>query len=310
MREISIKKKIILGTAQLGMNYGFCKNNLYKSHKNISQILNYANNKKIHYLDTARAYGLSEINIGQFNSKNTQAKKFKIVTKLSNLSKISKKNLKREIFKSVASSLFSLRKPNIDILLIHNYRDLSKHKTDLIKYLNQLQNSGLVKEVGISVYKPKEAVKCLKINLIKHIQIPFNLLDQRWLEKTFKKNLEFRPDVKIHARSIFLQGLLLNKKKYWPKWFRNRDKATQTVNLITKKLKKTNKVDLCLSYVKSFEWINFIVIGINSLEQLKKINKMNSKKKLNFNQRSFVVSKMKDIANNRILLPYKWKHNI
>ena len=61
---------------------------------------------------------------------------------------------------------------------------------------------------------------------------------------------------------------------------------------------------------KSFEWINFIVIGINSLEQLKKINKMNSKKKLNFNQRSFVVSKMKDIANNRILLPYKWKHNI
>ena len=37
---------------------------------------------------------------------------------------------------------------------------------------------------------------------------------------------------------------------------------------------------------------------------------MNSKKKLNFNQRSFVVSKMKDIANNRILLPYKWKHNI
>ena len=39
MKESSLKKKIILGTAQLGMNYGLCKNNLYKSDKNIIQIL-------------------------------------------------------------------------------------------------------------------------------------------------------------------------------------------------------------------------------------------------------------------------------
>lgn len=310
MKERSLKKKIILGTAQLGMNYGLCKNNLYKSRKNIIQILNYARNKKIQYLDTARAYGLSEINIGQFHSKNNRVKQFKIVTKLSNLSKISKKNLKREVFKSVVSSLFFLRKSKIDILLIHNYKDLSKHKTDLIKYLNQLQNTGLVEEVGVSVYKPEEAIKCLNINIIKHIQIPFNLLDQRWLKKNFKKKLKFRPDVKIHARSIFLQGLLLNKKKYWPIWFRNRNKAVQNMELIIKKLRKINKIDLCLSYVKSFEWINFIVVGINSLKQLQKVNEMNNKKTLNPNQRSFVISKMKEIANNRILLPYKWKHNI
>ena len=82
------------------------------------------------------------------------------------------------------------------------------------------------------------------------------------------------------------------------------------MELVTKKLGKANKIDLCLSYVKSFDWINFIVVGINSLKQLKKINEMNNKKGLNSNQRSFVVSKMKEIANNRILLPYKWEHNI
>ena len=126
MKESSLKKKIILGTAQLGMNYGLCKNNLYKSDKNIIQILNYARNKRIQYLDTARAYGLSEANIGQYHCKNNKTKGFKIVTKLSNLSKISKKNLKREVFKCVISSLFFLRKPKIDILLIHNFRDLIK----------------------------------------------------------------------------------------------------------------------------------------------------------------------------------------
>ena len=72
MKESSLKKKIILGTAQLGMNYGLCKNNLYKSDKNIIQILNYARNKRIQYLDTARAYGLSEANIGQYHCKNNK----------------------------------------------------------------------------------------------------------------------------------------------------------------------------------------------------------------------------------------------
>ena len=75
-------------------------------------------------------------------------------------------------------------------------------------------------------------------------------------------------------------------------------------------------------YKKSLNWFplehgnflsnkhDFIVVGINSLKQLQKVNEMNNKKTLNPNQRSFVISKMKEIANNRILLPYKWKHNI
>ena len=38
-------QKIVLGTAQIGMDYGFCKNKLYKSKKNIFKILDYAKKK-------------------------------------------------------------------------------------------------------------------------------------------------------------------------------------------------------------------------------------------------------------------------
>ena len=83
---------------------------------------------------------------------------------------------------------------------------MSKHKTDLIKYLNQLQNTGLVEEVGVSVYKPEEAIKCLNINIIKHIQIPFNLLDnERKRGEVLRRSKNKLIDV--HVRSIFLQGL-------------------------------------------------------------------------------------------------------
>ena len=169
---------------------------------------------------------------------------------------------------------------------------------------------GLINEIGVSVYSPREAERCMNIKFVKHIQIPFNLLDQRWLKESFKKKLKFRPDIKIHARSIFLQGLLLNKQKNWPKWFKNKNKAVQNIELISRKFKKKNKADLCLSYVKSFNWIDFIIIGINSLKQFKNIIRMNRNKSLNLKQRSFVISEMRKIANNRILLPYKWDHKI
>ena len=307
MRTTTSNKKIILGTVQLGMNYGLSKNNLYKSKTNIIKILSYARNRNIEYLDTARAYGSSETNIGYYHSNKKD--KFKIITKLKNLSGIKKKYLEKEIFENVAKSRFFLQKSKIDILLIHNYKDLIFHKKEIIKYLKKLKKIGLINEIGVSVYTPEEAIKCLKIKMIKHIQIPFNIIDQRWFKKSFKKKLSIRPDVKIHARSIFLQGLLLNKKNYWPKWFKNKNKVIKNIEFLIKKLDKSDKVDLCLSYVKSFDWINYIVIGINNIKQLKRVLAMHNNKKLSSYQRAFVVSKMRKIASNRSLLPYRWKEN-
>ena len=66
-----------------------------------------------------------------------------------------------------------------------------------------------------------------------------------------------------------------------------------------------NRLQLCLSYVKAFKWINFIIVGVDNLSQLKDIVKMKKKKLSNF-QINLIISKMKNLATDRLLKPYKW----
>tara|TARA_B100000965_G_scaffold399567_1_gene419796 strand:- start:121 stop:1026 length:906 start_codon:yes stop_codon:yes gene_type:complete len=295
---------LILGSAQLGLNYGFSKK-LYKSEKKINQILSYAYSTNIKYLDTARVYGIAEKNIGKYNHKNFK-QKIKVITKLTGLQKVNPKNLEYKINESIISSLISLKQKKIDIILIHNFNDFKKHKFSLIKNLIKLQKKGLLNEIGASVYSPQEAIKYLKIKTIKHLQIPFNLIDHRWLNSNFLKELSFRPDIKIHARSIFLQGLLLKKVENWPRWFKNKSVIDNNLKILLDKFRKKNKIDLCMSYVKSFNWIDFIVIGVDNLIQLKKIIKIFKNKKLNKSEQKQTINLMRGAATNRILLPYLW----
>ena len=58
-----IKRKLIIGTANFGLNYGI-KNNYNKlSFEKVKKILNYAKKNKIQVIDTASSYGDAELKI-------------------------------------------------------------------------------------------------------------------------------------------------------------------------------------------------------------------------------------------------------
>jgi hypothetical protein len=49
------------------------------------------------------------------------------------------------------------------------------------------------------------------------MQVPINILDQRWNDLGLAKKFAARPDITVHARSIFLQGVLLQDDPAgWP----------------------------------------------------------------------------------------------
>ena len=102
--------------------------------------------------------------------------------------------------------------------------------------------------------------------------------------------------------------MLLNKAKHWPNWFKNRNRVVMYIEELIKKLGRKSKVDLCLSYVKSFDWIDFIIVGVDSLNHLKEIIKMNKNKKLKFKEVQLIENCFKDVAINskKILKPYLW----
>ena len=120
-----MKNKIILGTAQFGMNYGISNSKGKINFIEIIKILDLLKKKKLNFLDTASSYDLSESEIGKYYLKSK--KKFNIITKYT------LKN-KGDIFKQYEDSIKNLKyKPKV--IMAHSYKDyLDKNfRTSLFK---------------------------------------------------------------------------------------------------------------------------------------------------------------------------------
>ena len=98
--------QLILGTVQLGLDYGINNDVGKPSVEKSFEILDYAFNNGISILDTANAYGDSEKIIGNYMKKT--GNEFKISTKLSALNDNS--NISKFITDQINSSLELLSK--------------------------------------------------------------------------------------------------------------------------------------------------------------------------------------------------------
>ena len=105
--------KIIIGTAQFGLNYGINNKSGKISQKKINDIIRFCIKSKIFIFDTSQNYGDAESKIGNFIKKNNT--NLKIITKI-----------KYEKFKSITTSI-----NNLGILpyavLFHNFKVLLVH---------------------------------------------------------------------------------------------------------------------------------------------------------------------------------------
>ena len=259
--------KIILGTAQLGLDYGFTNNSGKPKLNKSLEIIKYALDNNINTFDTARAYGDSENILGLAN-KN---KNLNIITKLDlldNFDKLESENDKYKIIdNSINTSLNNLNISIIDTLLLHRF----KHYNNKFIWNYLLKNKKLnkIKKLGVSIYNINEAILALKDDNIKHIQLPINILDNQWFNDDFLDLVNKRTDVVIHVRSILLQGILVSSDEKWPKidGVNPKDYIDKLNNLV-KKFNLNNRIELCFSYIKSIKWINGLVIGVDNIEQL------------------------------------------
>ena len=79
-----------------------------------------------------------------------------------------------------------------------------------------------------------------------------------------------KEDLSIHARSVLLQGLLCSSKK--DQWkttgIDNFEEILKFLNEKYKEYNKTSISDLCISYAISQDWIDSVVIGVLTTENL------------------------------------------
>ena len=294
--------QLILGTVQLGMDYGVNNKSGKPDLEESFKILSCAYNNGISLLDTAHAYGDSEKIIGEFI--RTTGNDFHVITKLSSCGENT--DLNNFINTQINSSLNRLSKDVIDLYLIHNFNDLLIND-NLMSLLVNLKSSGKIKNLGVSLYDPDE-LEYLILNYSKEInfvQIPFNILDSRWINSDlFKKTKD--NGIKIFVRSIFLQGLLfLENESEMDKIDSSLKIYLNYLNNLSKE-KKISMSRLAIDYVSSFSEIDGILIGCETVEQLKdNINQFNNNISIDDEDKKNILELTKDISE-KIIDPRKW----
>ena len=253
-----INSKVILGTAQFGMDYGINNTSGKITKSEAFDILDYAFLNGIKELDTASSYGDSEKVIGEYLN-NHPRNRFIITTKISDIN--------ASLEKQVNNSIENLKIDKIDKLLFHSC-DLYKHFEKEVKDFHQKFKGELFDELGVSIYTNYEIEDLINDPLIDRIQSPFNILDNYNKRGTYFEKL-YLNGKKIDVRSVFLQGVFFKNISNLPN---NLNPLKKHLNLI-RELSREFKIDInsiAFGYLNSFDLIDRIIFGVDSLEQLKK----------------------------------------
>ena len=256
--------KLAIGTAQFGLSYGIANQVGQVDRIEAKAMLKVALANGVNTLDTAIAYGDSETCLGQVGTQG-----FNVVTKLPALPDDCV-DVSAWVRRQMDASLLRLNVMTVEGLLLHRPQQLlEKNGDNLYSALQQLKSDGLVKKIGISIYDTSELDLLCERFQFDLIQAPFNIFDRRLIYTGWMDRLALQ-GVELHVRSAFLQGLLLmsandrpNKFSPWSKLFLEWDGWL--------KLNKLTPLEACLSYVLSFPHVSKVIVGADSLVQLKEI---------------------------------------
>ncbi len=257
-------KKLAIGTANFGMKYGTFNASGQINFKQVKLIAKLALERNLDTLDTAISYGESESVLGSIG-----VSKWKIVTKIPPITN-NIQFVDEWLYSQVQESLLRLKVPKIHGLLLHAPSQLRQaHGHKIWSIMLDLKEKQIVSKIGYSIYNPSELDDLWKDFRPDIVQSPLNLIDRRlytsgWLDKLHNNGCE------VHARSIFLQGLLLSKNIRMPNFFK---KWQPLFKLYYQWLEKENLTPLeaCLSFALSFPKVSNTVVGVDSLAHLKQI---------------------------------------
>ncbi len=283
--------KLVLGTAQFGGRYGISSRKIVNDIQ-FKKIMDYSKKKKIKQLDTARGYGNCEARL----KKNKNIDSFNITTKIFFPKKSNKKPEDYVRFQ-INRIIKNLNLTKIYCVLIHNPGNFPK-RSKYFYALKKLKQEGLIKNIGFSVYETNYLKNIIKKYDFDTVQLPYSIIDRRFEESGCLKILK-KKGIKIYARSIFLQGLLLLNYNKIPKKFKRKKRSNAWRSWSDwLKINELSPIDVCLNFVNSNKHIDQIVVGVHNLEHLKKI--------INFKRKKIHYPKFFPLKNNKILNPLKW----
>ncbi|TMM44954.1 aldo/keto reductase [Colwellia ponticola] len=262
--------KLALGTVQFGLNYGISNQQGQVSPNQVKDILLQAQALGIDTLDCAGAYGNSEKVLGELGA----SERFNLISKIPTLTAD-----KNSITPYLEQSLTDLQCTSVQTLLFHQADNLLNHpsKTQLFSELLKLKVQKKVNSIGVSVYNPEQLTAIAKQYPIDIVQAPINVFDQRFISKNIIELCRTNK-IKLHARSLFLQGLLFIEKSQIKPYFKPYQEKLAAFSALAQSL-SCSKLTLALALLAQDSLdekevnlygnvIEKLVIGVCSKQQL------------------------------------------
>ncbi|MHB9129579.1 MAG: aldo/keto reductase [Armatimonadota bacterium] len=292
--------RLMLGTVQFGLNYGVANRNGMPSFAEVCEILAYAHDHGVNCLDTAAGYGTSEEVLGRALQELSLADHMLVVSKVRALGDmpLSSQEADRLVEESVVNSLRRLQLEVLPLCLFHREEDYQ-----YIDSLLKLKERGLIAHAGISVYSPEITGEILAEGLVKAVQIPASILDQRFrraglLEKASAHN------VAVFVRSVYLQGLLLMPNKDLLPEFDNvvviRRSILELIGAADMEL-----AELAVRYILGVNGVTSVLTGVESLAQMKRNIEIAAKGALDPTLTQAINTLVPELPKT-VLIPFKW----
>ena len=159
----------------------------------------------------------------------------------------------------------------VDGFLLHSADDLRKPGSHhLASWLLSLRERGLVQRLGVSIYDSSD-LEGVNPDLLDLVQLPLSLYDQRLLTDGTVSRLK-KAGTAVHARSLYLQGLLLKPADQWPAWVAGsvRDHHRRLEGLAD--ARGCHLLDLALGFARDQTDLEAVVLGLCSLEELNQLS--------------------------------------
>lgn len=291
--------KLAIGTAQWGMRYGIANQAGQTSWDEMVAILRTAKERGVAMLDTAHAYGDAEVRLGASGFVPDPA--FSIVTKTLPLrSATVSRDAARRVDGAFRISLERLRTRSVYGLLVHAASDLLVPGAKrLWSVLEEHRANGRAAKIGVSVYHPRELLRIVDKFPIEIVQVPFNLYDDSFKDGGLLGELA-RRGVEVHARSVFLQGLLVLAARELPIEF---DSIRDHHCRLHRELREAGLSPLegALAYCLREQHIHRVIVGCETCAQFREV--LNAAEKA---EHARIPATSYSLRNEAIIDPSKW----
>jgi len=288
--------KLVVGSANFGMNYGLTNRFGKITQLELKSILFEAKVGGVKFIDTAQAYGNSEARIGALCNDGH----FEVITKIDvDLENACPTN---SVYSLVKQSCQKLNQSRLYAVLLHRPEVLlGCHGKMIIKELQTLKEQNIISKVGVSIYSPEILGEILKLMQLDIVQAPFNIFDQQILSSGWANKLR-DSGTEIHTRSVFLQGLLLMQQPVLPAYFYNRWPYLFNTWFDFLNRSGNHALTAALTFALKQQWVDKVVVGVDSALQLKSLIKV---------ERSSVSIDFPQLAcdDPELINPSRWRLN-